>query len=117
MTDQIYEENVSNYLNWLVVLYAKLGMPLYTWASDMSNPWPTSPDALGDPNQFARGFGARRAFVRLMEERIASHFESPVLVVIDPDDEIVRTGKAIDRRMWLNLADRSLAAAFVRSIG
>lgn len=113
LTDQIYSQADSDYFDWILLLYAKLEMPLYTWASTMKGPFREPLDqGMPDPSRYAELFGLLRA-----EARKTSPNESrPTIVVTPPSEEIAAVSRTIDRWMWLNMADAALATALVRSV-
>jgi hypothetical protein len=113
LADQIYSDTNSNYFNWMLLAYAKLEMPLYTWSSRMSDPFAVPSDGLlGDPKRYAQTFGQLRADSR----RTPPPPGPPTIVFVDGRAEITAVSRTIQRGMWLNLADYALAAGLVRSV-
>ena len=105
LLDQVYSQDTTGYFNWIQLLYAKLELPLYTWASDLTSSTPRH----GDPLQFAQIFGSLRA-----EARRPPVPRPPFLDTYE--EEIAAVSRTVERGMWLNLADYGLVAAAIRSV-
>jgi hypothetical protein len=109
LVDRIYERAEADYFDWLLLTYAKLDLPIYTWASRLSDRLALPFDGLpGDPRRYANEFATRRAFVRFQAP--------PGLSFVPTELEYPRVATTIQHGMWLNLADYTLAAAVMRNI-